>query len=645
MERRPWVRSASALLVGLWGLLAGPGLACKVPVADPQGEGGEGQLPPEAAAARDRVVVLVVPGVDADLLERWLGELPGFERLVPGRAVGRLRVDGPALSGHTAAQLATGARAGGAGPLGGAAVDPSTMALLPAALAERTWAAPPFWEVAAVQGASTRALWVPGALPATPIPGLTVLPAALPAARPAGPVILLSEGAAAAVDDPLAAIVRLEGAGPWAVEVPLGEAGSWPLALGQQDRESWRLSTDGVQADIHLGEVGAPVAFALPSALGGGGVLTYLTAAKAGDGFALGLLAPGMVAAPGAPVTSPEGFADEWVRAHGQIDTTGGAGALLDGVRTGLVSPEAFARALREQALARRAALLAELQRMDARLVVAWLPEAGVGAEAFLGLGDSAHPAWSSDRAARYGGASKTAVIELDATVRAVREGLKPGDRLLVVSDRGMASVRTHVDLNAALAQAGLLTIAAPDGPEATRSLGAGVVWGRTVAYATGGGLVYLNRAGRQREGAVPAARAARELARVSATLSGLKEGKRAAIAQILPGEQVFPDAAPEVRPDLVVRFAEGFGPAPAMVQGRVGSVALVPNRSMVTGGHDPGDGPSAAGFAASNFGPPDPDAHLADVGPTVLRLLGLEPGAQMTGRAWSSAGEAAPTP
>ncbi|MCK6503151.1 alkaline phosphatase family protein [Myxococcota bacterium] len=645
MTLRPGVKSIGRPTLGLWASAALLWAGCRGQGPQGPGEATTGAEAPAPERAKDRVIVLVVPGVDADLVERWRSDLPGLERLIPGRAVVRLQADGPATPAHTAAQLSTGMRGGAHGRLGGAWLDPSTLSLVPAARVEQGGSARPFWELAAEGGVPTRALWVPGALPATPVDGLTVLPASVPADRPDSAMWLRSEGASVPAADALSVTATLAGQGPWSVEVPLAGGATWPLAVSQPSAGTWRVAADGVQADVRAGELGPPVSFTLPSAVGGGAFLARVAAAPMGEGFVLGLLAPGRVATPGAPVTSPDSFADTWARAHGPVDTTGGVGALLDALRAGVVQPEAFTRGLQEQSQARGAALVEELERGDARLVVAWLPEAGVGAEAFLGLGDSGHPAWTSDRAARYGGAAKTAVVHLDATVKAVREGLQPGDRLLVVSDHGMASVRTLVDLNAALADAGLLALRDPARRDPAPALGTDIAWSRTVAYATGAGLVYLNRAGHHREGIVAAPRLARELARVTSALQGLKEGKRPVVAQVVPGDVAFPEAPAATRPDLVVRFADGFGPAPAMVHGRVGPRTIIPNTSMVTGGYDPADAPTAAGFAVTNFGPPDAGGHLADVGPTVLRLLGLPADGGMSGRAWTSAGEAVPTP
>lgn len=635
---RPTLVVAASLAASLLGTACdgASGPAVDAPAVD-------SSVPPVAATpVEGRVVVLVVPGVDPDLVERWRSDLPAFERLMPGRNIPRLLLDSPGASRHTAAQLSTGLRRGGHGRLDGAVVDAATMQVLSAATADLRGAAPPFWELAARAGVPTRALWVPGGLPAEPIEQLWVVPSSLAATRPTRSIALLTEGAVLPPGADMSATVQLQGTGPWTVTVPLEDGNTWPLDLSQPTPATWRLSSGGVQADVHEGEVGPPVRLELPQGAGGGAFLVRLAAAPAGEGTAVALLAPGVAAGGDVAVTSPPALAEEWTRYHGPVDTTGGADAMLEALRAGLLTPDAFNRELQEQLDDRKEALAGELGRRDARLVVAWLPEAGLAAEAFLGLADSGHPGWSAERAARYGGTAKSAVARLDLVVGEVRAALQPGDRLVVVSDHGVGSVRAHVDLNAALADAGLLALQPGVDRNTAPLLDRAARWAGTTAYATGAGYVYLNAAGRQRDGIVPPARLAREQARVAGLLAGIKDGPKAAVSAVSTGAEVFPDAPEGRRPDLVVRFAEGFGPAPAMVAGRVGPAVVGPNRSPVTGGFAGGEGRDAAGFVVTTFGEPDADAHAADLGPTVLRLLGLADAPGLAGEAWNIAGPAA---
>ena len=122
----------------LLGLLVAPLAACSgsapapAPVPAPGPVASPGSPPVSADPVADRVVVLHVPGVDPDLVERWRADLPALDRLSPGRRLPRVGFDPPGVWTVVGDQAATGRRGGAAGPLGGSQLDRSTGQLLPA---------------------------------------------------------------------------------------------------------------------------------------------------------------------------------------------------------------------------------------------------------------------------------------------------------------------------------------------------------------------------------------------------------------------------------------------------------------------------------------------------------------------------------
>lgn len=606
------------------------------PAPTPEPTGPPGAPPISDAPVSDRLVVIHLPGVDPDLVERWRTDLPTLDRLSPGRQLPRVDFDPPGLWSVVGDQAATGRRAGAAGPLGGATLDRASGQLVPARLAAQARTQPGYWEIAARAGVPTRSLWMPGPLPPSDTPNLHAVPAELPADQPFGGICVAVGGATPPTAPELGFSTAVEGEGPWTVSVPLGEELSWSLEVEALRLDAWRMTIGGVRTDLSAGEISAPVGVALPDALGGGEVLVRVAATRQGGGALLSVLEAGVGGGGDRAQTVPPGFRAEWERFHGRLDTTGGASGALRALSAGLIGPGQLVQVAQDELEDRGAILVEELRRHDARLVVADLPEAGLVTQGLFGLSDSHHPTWSADLAAQYGPAPKTLYVALDGVLADVRRTLDEGDRLLIVSDHGVHSAHALVDLNAQLAALGRID-GAPAAGQAPAVLGLDLPWSRVRAWSTGPGYVYVNAEGRGPSGTVRASRVDAEVAALRSALAGLKLQDEAVVADVRTGAEVFPALDADQRPDLVVRFAEGFDVSPVSCHGGVGTRPISPNRAGVTGGVG-ATTVDLSGFAVSNFGSVPDDAQVIDLAPTVLSLLGVEASTPLDGKVWDIA-------
>ncbi len=640
MPPRPRAARHRAGLLGGWvgGLvltMCGPTLGCgskedEGPVVEtPAAPPGP---PVSASPVKDRLVVLVVPGLDPDLVGRWRADLPNLDRMGPSRSLALLANDLPLSPEHLYTQLAL-SRKGGAGGVPG----------LDARVGGEPALTEPFWVQAARAGIPTRAIWAPGELPQADVSGLWVLPQGLAPASELTHWSILTPGAEAAAAPPGSALHLLEGAPPWQISLPMKGGGSLELELSSPREGLWRLSASPLHLDLSRGELAEPVRMTLAGG-SGGEVLTRWAVNPMGAGVAISLVASGRGETAGSAVTAPASLAQEWAGFHGPVDTTGGTVGLVEAYQDGWISTEALSEELTGEFGRHSAIVQAELQRQDARLVVAWLPQLGIAAQAFVGLSDSQHPAWDGELAARYGGMMKSMATSLDTVVGQLRSSLNPGDRILVVSDHAVASQRFAVDLNAVLVDAGLLVLKPELERLSSRELDDAATWSRTTAFAASGTAIYLNQAGRQASGSVPPAKRARELARVRAAVAGLRHQGRPVVAEILDGAVALPGLPEPLRPDLVVSFADGYGPSGGALRDRVGLTAVVPGTGRLTGGA-PSAASRRAGMVFASNGAADSGAHLADLGPTVWRLLGLPDREGLEGAAWAIAGPAITAP
>lgn len=146
---------------------------------------------------------------------------------------------------------------------------------------------------------------------------------------------------------------------------------------------------------------------------------------------------------------------------------------------------------------------------------------------------------------------------ELLAVYRAVDAAIgdvlrrKPSAELMVMSDHGFASFDRAVDVNSWLHHQGLLALKRPPDD---------IDWAHTSAYALGLNGLYLNLAGRERQGIVEPGLASRALIeRVRAGLLALRDpaNGRAPIETVVATNVTGPNA--RVAPDLIVGYAPGY--------------------------------------------------------------------------------------
>jgi predicted AlkP superfamily phosphohydrolase/phosphomutase len=202
---------------------------------------------------------------------------------------------------------------------------------------------------------------------------------------------------------------------------------------------------------------------------------------------------------------------------------------------------------------------------------------------------------------------------------------------VLVVSDHGAKRLDGGIRVNEWLRREGLLaTRAEPDGVRSPRDVG--IDWSRTTAWGEGGyyARVFLNVEGREPEGTIPAAEyesVRDELARRLAAIPD-DEGRPLATRVYKP-EELYP-LVEGVAPDLIVIFGDLLWRSVGTIGGDEGVHTLENDTGPDDANHAQEGLWIAAGAGVAARG--TLDAHLLDVAPTVLDLLGLPVPAEMRG-------------
>lgn len=163
------------------------------------------------------------------------------------------------------------------------------------------------------------------------------------------------------------------------------------------------------------------------------------------------------------------------------------------------------------------------------------------------------------------------------------------------------------------------------------------VDWSRTIAYSMGHvGQVYLNLAGREPHGIVTAAEYDRRLAEVSAALGELRDDDGTPILTgLTPGREVYHGPYANLGPDLHLEL-DHYAMIACPLFATEGRVMT----SQIRGdsGCHRREGIFIAGGAGIRAGVSLPEAHIVDLAPTLLHLLGEPVPEVMDGRVLTDA-------
>jgi len=203
----------------------------------------------------------------------------------------------------------------------------------------------------------------------------------------------------------------------------------------------------------------------------------------------------------------------------------------------------------------------------------------------------------------------------------------------MVVSDHGVAPIDRWVHLNAWLREAGYL-VADGDGR---------IRWEATRAFCLGYGGIYLNVRGRDPRGIVEEERDGAALGvEIANRLLAWRDPAtgQSVVESVRPRQSRFCGPHVWLLPDLSVTLRRGYalGRRDARGEAPAGVPVIEENTGRWRAGHEgPHEPERVAGIwlAAGPGIPPRQraDARIVDIAPTALRLLGLEPPADMDGR------------
>jgi len=222
---------------------------------------------------------------------------------------------------------------------------------------------------------------------------------------------------------------------------------------------------------------------------------------------------------------------------------------------------------------------------------------------------------------------------ELDAALGLAVATVGDDAGIMVMSGHGFAPWNRAFHVNTWLYDNGYLVLKDGVPPENVDML-FGVDWLRTRAYAIGINGLYLNLAGRERQGIVqPGAEQEQLLAELKTRLEQLTDpldGKRA-IKTADRSDQVYHGDMTRIGPDIVVGYSAGWRGSNESALGKIPAPQFEDNMLKWSGDHCIAAS-EVPGILMVNRPVRRENPSLVDMAPTILRLFGLEPPVEMVG-------------
>jgi predicted AlkP superfamily phosphohydrolase/phosphomutase len=326
---------------------------------------------------------------------------------------------------------------------------------------------------------------------------------------------------------------------------------------------------------------------------------------------------------PAMPISTPESFASELASATGRFYTQG-MPEDTKAFKAGVFTADEFERQARLVGEEVERQYTYVLDRFKDGLLFYYFGNGDQVAHMMWRAMDKEHPGYKPADA-RFEAVVRKLYEQFDGLVGRTLERVEEGATLFVMSDHGFTSWRRAFHLNTWLKEQGYLTLLDPS-LQQDPGLYANVDWSRTRAYGLGLNGLYINVAGREKEGIVdPGQREALAKEIGAKLLEALdpKTGQRA-VTKVQRLEEYRDRGHLDVGPDLIVGYAKGTRGSNESALGTIGPEVITDNKEEWSGDHcmDPDTVP---GVLFTSHPLKKPAAKLEDLAAAILAEFGVE--------------------
>jgi len=335
------------------------------------------------------------------------------------------------------------------------------------------------------------------------------------------------------------------------------------------------------------------------------------------------------------PVTYPPAYGAEMADRLG-VFYTEGLPEVLEPLRKGMLGHDEFLTQVEHVNRERFGMLDMELDSFREGLLSFVFDASDRVQHAFWFTLDPQHPAYTAEKAAKYGHVIPDMYRKMDDALGRVLKHADSRTLVLVASDHGFNTYRRSLHLNRWLVDHGFAALRRGADP-ADNLLLKNIDWSKTRAYAVGYTSLFLNLAGREAEGIVKRGDQAEQvLDQVIAELSALTDpgnGQRV-VHKVHRSRDVYRGGRMGAAPDLVVAMNPGWRISFETAEGRTPDRVLEDNTSAWTGDHT--FNPDAVpGILLSNRKIIRESPKLMDVAATILDALAVKKPWHMEGQSF----------
>jgi len=601
--------------------------------------------------APDRLVVLGMDGLSPSIIEQLMaaGQLPAFARLRERGGYRRLATSNPAQSPVAWSTIATGCNPGRHGVFDFLRRDPRTytpeLAILRVNrrnLTARREAmflpvrqCPAFWSLTTAAGIPTSVIRWPLTLPPDVVSGRMLAGLGVPdlkanlgrytlfTTRNVPPAQALGRKGDVVRLLPVRGVLQARLSGPERSSVPLQVRVDHQAscAVLRIDGEDCKIKANSWSDWVH-------VKFTVHFVRRVAGICRFHLRSLAPE---VELYATPLQPDPRDPafvLSHPESYASDLAQAVGDYHTLGmpeDTNALSDGS----LDPDTFLEQCDMVMAERERMLWHELGRLGHGLLAFVFDTTDRVQHVFWRALDPSHPGGDAAFAARYARVVDDWYRRMDGILGGVLDAMGERSAVLVLSDHGFTAFRRAVHLNSWLIENGFMAVKTTD---RRGTLFRDVDWSRTVAYAVGFSSIYLNLQGREGRGAVEPGDAPRVQRQIANKLAALRDAGCPAIERVYTRAELYHGPHAGDAPDLIVGFRPGYRTSWQTAIGGYPKGPIEDNRESWSGDHlvDPAHVPGVL-FASRPLAAPE--ASVADVAPTILRLLRLSMPPELEGR------------
>jgi predicted AlkP superfamily phosphohydrolase/phosphomutase len=336
---------------------------------------------------------------------------------------------------------------------------------------------------------------------------------------------------------------------------------------------------------------------------------------------------------PALPIATPDSYSRELAEKFGPFFTKG-LPADTNALTFGLLDDEEFLKQDDMVFQERTAMFDYELSRLDSGLLFYYISSTDQRQHMFWRHLDKQSPLYDPQQAQYFKDSIFNIYREADRILDKVLQKADKDTVIMVLSDHGFSSFRREFNANTWLKEHGYHSLI-NEKRQGEDSLFMNTDWMRTQAYAMGLNGLYINQIGREAEGIVSPGTDKENLIRdIAQKLENYRDPKTGekVILKAFPASQFYSGKETQDAPDIILGFNSGYRISWSSPQGRLSPAILQDNMDKWSGDHCMAP-QVIPGILLTNKQLLSSAPALYDLTPTILKVFGIKPPADMIGK------------